>query len=533
MSISTKFKLRNFFIYILLISLKQVLLDLFVDVKKLNLHDSFFVVLNSGLYLYDFNTMDCSIILEFNSTVYKSSDNKVNLTDLYDEKNSFIFCSVNEYLFIFNEKNNRTYSYQVKEITNILNIGGYYNLMPYKYEVDKISFIVVYIHINKFLYFYCYNFSLNDGINDPKTSTIAFITEDNMIRCQFIPNYSSIKCFYFYINSNNQNYLKSVEFNINEKKMTITQSVGNSYEVNNTINQIKLTKAYNNNLFICILINDTPKCYIYIYSKNELNDIDCEHKNTWLSTYKVLYFNDTGEFLLASGMDLTTTILNNFNFSVSICQKDIFCSQNTKNSIVYNNGYKFVNDYNFTNHSTCTNISFPEEEEEEIKSSGSSDFYNPEIENDYSQVLKIIKGLNIYDLNKTKEMVFPFDDKIFAFSSTFMENINQNKNITTINLGKCEKKLKEEYNISLNDSLYIFKIDTKIENIQKIEYELYYQFIKNNNSFTKLDLSICEGLKIDIYIPINISSEDIDKYNMSSDLYNDLCNTLTTESGTD
>ena len=190
MSIFTKFKLRNFFIYILLISLKQVLLDLFVDIKKLNLHDSFFVVLNSGLYLYDFNTMDCSIILEFNSTVYKSSDNKVNLTDLYDGKNSFIFCSVNEYLFIFNEKNNRTYSYQVKEITNIINIGGYYNLMPYKYEVDKVSFIIAYIHINKFFYFYCYNFSLNDGIIDPKTSTIAFITEDNMIRCQIIPNYS-------------------------------------------------------------------------------------------------------------------------------------------------------------------------------------------------------------------------------------------------------------------------------------------------------------------------------------------------------
>jgi hypothetical protein len=163
--------------------------------------------------------------------------------------------------------------------------------------------------------------------------------------------------------------------------MTITQSVGNSYEVNNTINQIKLTKAYNNNLLICILINNTPKCYINIDSKNELKEIDCEHTNYWYSTYKVLYFNTTGEFLFASGMHLTTTILNNFNFSVPICQKDIFCSQKTKNSIVYNNGYKFVNDYNFTNRNTCTNVSFPEVEEkqEEIKRSVSSEFYNPEI----------------------------------------------------------------------------------------------------------------------------------------------------------
>ena len=444
---------------------------------------------------------------------------------------------MNEYLFIFNEKNNRTYSYQVKEITNILNIGGYYNLMPYKYEVDKISFIIAYEHMNKFLYFYYYNFSLNNGIKEPKTSTIAFITTDNMISCQIIPKYSSIKCFYFYLNNYNgniQNYLKSVEFTIKEKEMTITQSTGNSYEVNNIINQIKLTKAYNNNLFICILINGTPKCYIYIFSKNELNDIDCEHKNTWLSTYKVLYFHDTGEFLLASGMDLTTTILNNYNFSVPICQKDIFCSQKTKNSIVYNNGYKFVNDYNFTNFSTCTNVSFPEveEKEEEIKSSVSSDFYNPEIENEYSQVINIIKGLNIYDLNKTQEMVFPFDDKIFTFSSTYMENINQNKNITTINLGKCEIELKNRYNISNESDLYILKIDSEKKGLYFpiIEYEVYYPL--KNDVLEKLNLSFCEGMKIEISYPINLN-EDIDKYNPNCNYYNDICSKAKSENGTD
>ena len=529
MSISTKSTLRNFFICILLISLKLVLLDLFVDIKKLNLHDSFFVVLNSGLYLYDFNTMDCSIILEFNSTVYKSSDNKVNLTDLYDEKNSFIFCSVNEYLFIFNEKNNRTYSYQVKEITNIINIGGYYNLMPYKYEVDKISFIIAYYsHMDQFLYFYYYNFSLNDGINEPKTSTIAHSTTDNMIRCQIIPNYSSIKCFYFYLNSNNQNYLKSIEFTI-KKEITI-QSTWNSYAVNNTINQIKLTKAYNNNLFICILIKNTPKCYINIDSKNELKDIDCEHKNYWYSTYKILYFNETGNFLFASGMHLTTTILNNFNFSVSICQKDIFCDQNTTNTIVYNNGYKFVNDYNFTNYEICTNISIPKEEE--IKSPGSFDIYNSEIENEYSQVLKIIKGLNIFDLNKTMEMVFPFEDKIFRLSSTFMENINQNKNITTINLGKCEIELKNRYNISNESNLYILKIDSEKKgmNFPIIEYEVYFPL--KNETLEKLNLSFCEGIKIEISYPINLN-DDFDKYDPKSKYYNDICSNAKSEDGTD
>ena len=144
-----------------------------------------------------------------------------------------------------------------------------------------------------------------------------------------------------------------------------------------------------------------------------------------------------------------------------------------------------------------------------------------------------LDGFDTNNIDKGNDSFIIYNGVIYTITSNENQKSKKFRNETTINLGKCEKKLKEEYNISLNDSLYIFKIDTKIENIQKIEYELYYQFIKNNNSFTKLDLSICEGLKVDIYIPINISSEDIDKYNMSSDLYNDLCNTLTTESGTD
>ena len=199
MLIFNEIKLRNYFICIIL-SLKIVLSDLFVDIKKLNLYDSYFVVLNSGLYLYNFNTMDCSIILEFNSTVYKSSDNKINLTELYDDQNSFIFCLVNEYLFIFNEKNNETYSYKVDDITDIMNIGGYYNLMPYKYENNNISFIIAYNQMSAFLYFFYYNFPLNDSINEPKEKMIVFSIEDNMIRCQIIPKYSSIKCFYHYNN---------------------------------------------------------------------------------------------------------------------------------------------------------------------------------------------------------------------------------------------------------------------------------------------------------------------------------------------
>lgn len=47
----------------------------------------------------------------------------------------------------------------------------------------------------------------------------------------------------------------------------------------------------------------------------------------------------------------------------------------------------------------------------------------------------------------------------------------------------------------------------------------------SSNNLTLLDLSVCNNLKIEISIPINIPFNDIDKYNKSSALYNDLCYT--------
>ena len=54
-----------------------------------------------------------------------------------------------------------------------------------------------------------------------------------------------------------------------------------------------------------------------------------------------------------------------------------------------------------------------------------------------------------------------------------------------------------------------------------------------NNESNKLNLSKCQNMKIDISIPIDIPSNEIDKHNSSSGFYNDICYTLTTEDLTD
>ena len=58
--------------------------------------------------------------------------------------------------------------------------------------------------------------------------------------------------------------------------------------------------------------------------------------------------------------------------------------------------------------------------------------------------------------------------------------------------------------------------------IPKIEYEVYYQ-LYNNNKILKLDLKECKDLKIDLFIPVNINNDKLDKYDLNSNYYNNIC----------
>ena len=66
--------------------------------------------------------------------------------------------------------------------------------------------------------------------------------------------------------------------------------------------------------------------------------------------------------------------------------------------------------------------------------------------------------------------------------------------------------------------------------IPKIEYDIYCKF--SGSYLRKLNLSVCENTKIDLFIPVEIS-ENVDKLNSSSDYYNDICYTATSDTGTD
>ena len=104
--------------------------------------------------------------------------------------------------------------------------------------------------------------------------------------------------------------------------------------------------------------------------------------------------------------------------------------------------------------------------------------------------------MNIISLDKGKDFIVPLEKVTYTITTTKNQKLQKNDNVTTIDLGECEIKLKNEYNISMNARLFILKIDILIDNIQKIEYEVYYNFTSNN--LTKLNLTVSKDIKIDI-----------------------------------
>ena len=113
------------YFYYIFISIKGIICEQLIDIKKLSLYDSYFVVLDTGLYLYDFNTYDCALIYEFYNSGITISTKSLNITEFYDGENAYIFCLVKEHLFIFNEKTNKTFNYIINEITE----NDYYNII--------------------------------------------------------------------------------------------------------------------------------------------------------------------------------------------------------------------------------------------------------------------------------------------------------------------------------------------------------------------------------------------------------------------
>ena len=256
---------------------------------------------------------------------------------------------------------------------------------------------------------------------------------------------------------------------------------------------------------------------LYQYEFNNYCYKECPEGTILKETNHTCYLNPISENSLLNATSLTNNIET--EKSEFISQEKIL-STNSKSSYI-NESIESITFQNIMNDKTINIINI-------------TIIHNIDDILTYLQQM-LIAGFNMDDINNGIDFIHSEEKVTFTITTSTNQKERKNKynNVTTIDLGKCENILREAYNISTKEDLYILKIDNYLEglNIPKVEYEIYYPFIENK--LQKANLSLCSNTKIDISIPINLSISELDKHNASSNLYNDICYTLTTDSGTD
>ena len=153
------------------------------------------------------------------------------------------------------------------------------------------------------------------------------------------------------------------------------------------------------------------------------------------------------------------------------------------------------------------------------------DYLEDYITDDYFNTTDIERGKN--------EIIECEDIKITLSTTKNQKDAENNINTTIIDLTECENILKNEYNITENEFIYMKKIELYQQGmkIPKILFDLYKK--ENDTNLMKLNLSFCSNVKMDIFIPIDLNNKNLDKFNSSSDYYKNLCYKATSDSGTD
>ena len=309
---------------------------------------------------------------------------------------------------------------------------------------------------------------------------------------------SYINCYkgcehYFFSNGSNYNICTSNEncpekYNkfIKEKKQCIDDcSKDNSYKYE--YNNICYNKCPNwtelddlNRTCINKTLDEIIETTIKINIKSSINDYEYSDVNTIISNTKI---SSNIETQYISNTNLNSKVLNNLPSSTIISIKS---DSKENSSQITDIKDSFITISNTNKYSILLS-----------DTKDSSLLLNNT--NEYQILISDTKesSIQIVPIDYL-EQVYEIDDIIYQITTTekqfkALENYSLNeRNLSIIDLNECEDILKEEYNISKNDPLIIFKQEKKTNKAS--EKNISFEILEPYNK-TKLNLSLCEALK--------------------------------------
>ena len=266
----------------------------------------------------------------------------------------------------------------------------------------------------------------------------------------------------------------------------------------------------------------------HISSDNEyLCEIDILEDNNFFSTEQ----NALENFLITDSNIIEQNLITNKNTIESDTDK-------------ISESDKISNKNLISSDKNSNEISLESDQIKNILDWNSKDFFNGLYELDNINLIekdKIIENIKndiiegILDLSNLisgdkKDLILKENTTFYQITTTDNQNNEKYEDISSIQLGECEKILKKEYKIDENLPLIIFKIDHFVPGIliPVIGYDIFDPINK-----TKLNLTYCKNEIVDFQIPVSLNEDDLFKYDPNSEYYTDECFSYTTDEGTD
>ena len=228
----------------------------------------YLVIMNKGIYIYNYNFTYEKTLLEFKSSEIIYSEDENNKTSLaeYNYNNTvYILYLVKTYLFLFDYQKTKIYK---KNLKNYIS-GSFFNVIPYLLENNNLHFIIVssklklercdfasyyYLYYLIFYHFYI-EIKSNDyslKIKDSKEYKVnygcnSYITS-LIFNCQILASKNYLICLYL---TENNKKIDITIFDINSNYKIIKDLIYSNKYINK-IMQIKTSLSTStNNLFIC------------------------------------------------------------------------------------------------------------------------------------------------------------------------------------------------------------------------------------------------------------------------------------------
>ena len=489
----------------------------FIELESLS-SGNYFIVLDSGIFIYNNELKEKKSLRDFERNNKIGTSDIINIRKHIYNENIYIFCRINNYLYIYDEYNNKLTSFIMTYYVDqtLLNYK-YYNIIPYNTNDNKLNIIISSIREEvkkewcwesircKYYYYYNdyidYNIKLNGdkiSFNDRNKNKQSFEVSSTLLNekniCYLMDSSNIVKCIYY-----DNIYFFPLQYNVLQNNFN--KSSYHYYYDELIINKIASAKSNKNNYLICPLFVEEQYIYnnYYNFTTCQLcdkdNDYDkCSYINYLFeegcSDLKAYYFNETDKYvLICKTYNEFILLIIDHNSKILISRKIFYmnCTNNSpyndKYSLIYNkynNTYDLITENNFTENPKCSfypeetnddsliynntkNFTHMEAGNKEIKIENSHHFYGDAFSDLTNEIFLSDSDNKIKNTNEENTFI---NNIINVTDTTYIKEKKEEKEETTIEK-EITNKIKEE-----NEEIIVAKETTnktKEEIINNIE----------------------------------------------------------------